>query len=489
MASILSRQKRTIYTRKLKGFWLEFSRNKIGLFGLAILVVFIFTAAFAQYLTPYDPLSQTPVAGKFAVPEWFRIFPAYQNLPPNIYEEFQLAIAPGPYNDIITFENNTATYNVTATQKTQAYITGYMNLSYLYDPPNNFEIVFRRTTQLNNARFSLELLIQRSNGTIYSIWDSYYRTDPKYETYPPLSSKNVTTLTTISSESGGEIAYRIGIKPWINIGSYIFEKGTYQLIFNMTFEPIQTGKQSWATMRIQEGHFKILGSIHGILGTEYGGTDLWTQLVYGARISLEIGLIAAAISISIGLLVGIVAGYLGGMVDEALMRVVDVMMCIPVLPILLALVQILSIRSIWYIIVLIAIFGWLGESRIVRSRVLSLREMPFVESAIASGGSKTYIMLRHILPNVIPVILAALVLSVPGAILTEASLSFLGFGDPSVPSWGRMLQRAWDYGAFSQMIWWWFLPPGIAIIIICVAFVFMGHAVDQVVNPRLRLRR
>jgi peptide/nickel transport system permease protein len=476
--------------RKIKGFWFEFSKNKIGLFGLALLIGFIVVAAFAPYLTPYDPLSQQPVAGKFAVPEWFRIFPEYQDFPPNIYKELQLSLLPGPYNNIMTFENNTALYNIMPTEKTQAYITVNCTIEYPYAPPNNFEIRFRRIAELVNAKYSLELFLQKPDGTTYSLWDSYYRFSQKTEINPPLSSKNASTLTTLSSEAGGEIAYRIGMDPWVNVASKIFDKkGTYQIMFNITVEPIQTGENSYARISIEEGYFKILGSIHGILGTEFAGTDLWTQLVYGARISLQIGLLAAFISIAIGLTVGIVSGYVGGMVDEALMRLVDVMLCIPTLPILLALVQVLRVRSIWYIIVLIAIFGWLGEARLVRSRVLSLREMPFVECAIASGGSKTYIMFRHILPNVVPVILASLVLSVPGAILTEASLSFLGFGDPTIPSWGRMLQRAWDYGAFSSLIWWWFLPPGIAIIIICVAFVFLGHAVDEIVNPKLRERR
>jgi len=158
-----------------------------------------------------------------------------------------------------------------------------------------------------------------------------------------------------------------------------------------------------------------------------------------------------------------------------------------VLPLLLALIFLFG-TSIWYMVLLIAVFGWLGLSRVVRSQVLYLREMSFVECAKASGASKFYIMFRHLIPNVFPITFASLVLSVPGAIITESVLSFLGFGDPRAATWGRMLNHAFGFGAFGRLAWWWILPPGLAITFICLSFVFIGHAVDEMVNPRLRRR-
>jgi peptide/nickel transport system permease protein len=211
--------------------------------------------------------------------------------------------------------------------------------------------------------------------------------------------------------------------------------------------------------------------------------------MYGIKISLAIGLVAAVTSSAIGVAVGVASGYVGGSFDEVMMRLVDILLCIPVLPLLMVLVYMYG-RNVWYIVLLIAVFGWQGLSRVVRSQVLSLREAPFVECATASGASRAYIMFRHLVPNVLPVVLADFVLSVPGAIMTEASLSFIGFGDPSTATWGREFNIMWTDGfAFVNFAWWWILPPGIAITVLCLAFVFLGHAVDEIVNPRLRRRR
>jgi ABC-type dipeptide/oligopeptide/nickel transport system permease subunit len=222
------------------------------------------------------------------------------------------------------------------------------------------------------------------------------------------------------------------------------------------------------------------------MGTDSTGSDAWTELIYGVRISLMVGVLAALIATFLGILYGVVAGYLGGFVDEFLMRVVDVLLCIPVLPILLVLTR-YFFANVFLVVVLIAIFGWQGLSRVIRSRVLTLKEMSFIESARASGASDTYLMIHHLIPNVLPIAMAAMVLAVPGAIITEAALSFLGFGDPNAPTWGRMLYNAYQLGGLRAP--WVWLPPGLAITVICIGFVFIGHSVDEIVNPRLRRRR
>lgn len=198
---------------------------------------------------------------------------------------------------------------------------------------------------------------------------------------------------------------------------------------------------------------------------------------------------AAAIATSLGVLVGVVAGYLGGAMDEVLMRFVDVLICLPALPILMVLVSLFG-RNVWYIVLIIAVFGWQGLSRMIRSQTLSIREMSFIECATASGASRSYIMFKHVVPNILPIALADMVLSIPGAIILEAALSFIGFGDPTTPTWGREFNLAFSEGSgFSQFIWWWVVPPGIAITSLCLAFVFISHAIDEIVNPRLRRRR
>jgi len=146
-------------------------------------------------------------------------------------------------------------------------------------------------------------------------------------------------------------------------------------------------------------------------------------------------------------------------------------------------------RNLFFIILFITLLSWMSLARVIRSQVLSIRELPFIESAKASGAKVWYILVRHIMPNVLPVAFITLIVSIPGAILLEAALSFLGWGDPTLVTWGRMLNYAMRFEGFSRLAWWWFLPPGIAMLLVCAAFIFLSHALDQVVNPRLRRRR
>jgi peptide/nickel transport system permease protein len=229
------------------------------------------------------------------------------------------------------------------------------------------------------------------------------------------------------------------------------------------------------------------GEYFGILGTTNWGADAWAQLIYGSRISLIIGILATGISTAVGVIVGMVAGYFGGKVDEVLMRVVDFLLVIPGLPLMMVLAAFLG-ASISNIIIVIAILGWTGTSRLIRSQVLAEKNKAYVESARAIGASDTYIMFRHILPNVTPILFANITLGVVGAILSEAGLSFLGLTDPEDPSWGRMLADARTGGAFTTGAWWVVLFPGLMITLLSLSFTFVGHTLDQVLNPRLRER-
>jgi peptide/nickel transport system permease protein len=222
-----------------------------------------------------------------------------------------------------------------------------------------------------------------------------------------------------------------------------------------------------------------------LLGTDDRGHDILSQTLLGSRIALLVGFLSAGFSISIGLVIGLVSGYYGGNVDAVLMRFTDVILVLPALPLLIVFAAMMS-PSIWNIIFIIAILGWGGVARVIRSEVLSLKERPFIDSARVTGASKSRIMFKHIAPNVFPYALLYMTFAISGAILFEAALSFIGLGDPSTISWGMMLNYVQHSNALEA--WWWLLPPGICITLVCLAFFLLGRAFDEIVNPRLRRR-
>ncbi len=233
---------------------------------------------------------------------------------------------------------------------------------------------------------------------------------------------------------------------------------------------------------------EIRGNYFGQLGAGQYGEDLWSQLLWGSRIALLVGLLSAAIATFVGLIVGLVSGYFGGLVDEVLMRVTDFFLVIPGLPLMIVLAAILSPG--WYNIVLvISLIGWTGTARLVRSQVLAERQRAYVEAARAIGASDLYIIFRHVLPNVTPLLFAQITLGVAGSILSEAGLAFLGLTHPHDVSWGRMLMQASQAGAYAEGAWWYVLFPGICIVLLALSFTLVGYAVDEILNPRLRVRR
>jgi peptide/nickel transport system permease protein len=243
-------------------------------------------------------------------------------------------------------------------------------------------------------------------------------------------------------------------------------------------------------------------SLTHLLGTDELGRDMLNLTVHGARISLTIGFLATFVTVAIGVVIGIVAGFVGGFTDSGLMRITDFFLVIPTFvlaliltPIIRELVgsaatEVVGIRmTLIVIVVVIGITSWSSTARIIRSQTLSLRERAFVDRSRVVGASNGHIMRRHILPNVINLIVANAVLVFAGAVLLETTLSFVGLGDPFQPSWGQILESARAVGAPGLGVWWYFGPPGVCIILVVLAFTLVGNALDDILNPKRRGRR
>ncbi|MFF2504801.1 ABC transporter permease [Streptomyces sp. NPDC058067] len=224
------------------------------------------------------------------------------------------------------------------------------------------------------------------------------------------------------------------------------------------------------------------------LGTDQFGRSVLALLVWGARVSLTVGLLAAFLCVAIGTVVGIVAGHFRGWYSTVLMRVTDWFLVMPTLVLAIALATVMS-RSLWTVILAIGVTTWPTTARLVRAQTLAVESRPYIERARALGGGHGHIMQRHVLPNVMPLVLAQTTLVISSAILTEATLAFLGLGDPTITSWGGMLQDAREAGAVSAGDWWYLAPPGLAIALVALAFTLCGRAVEAVLNPKLGVTR
>ncbi len=266
----------------------------------------------------------------------------------------------------------------------------------------------------------------------------------------------------------------------------------FSALFMAVFAPYLTPYAPSATIRDENKRAMTFATPaeHGPLGTDDAGHDIWSQLLFGSRISLTIGFLAGILSMIIGSLFGILAGYFGKWIDTLLMRMTDVLLVIPDIPLMLILVASvrqlnLPVSPITILILVIGLLYWTSTARLIRSQVLTIKERQFVARAKAIGAGHMHIITRHIVPQVMPLIVANTVLIVSTAILVESGLAFLGLGDPTQPSWGTMINFAFARNAVTNGAWWFYLPPGLAIVWVTLGCVLLGNVLEEILNPRL----
>lgn len=251
-------------------------------------------------------------------------------------------------------------------------------------------------------------------------------------------------------------------------------KGPY--LFNVTYYLFNKGDQ------VKDIEVILGGRVYGLMGTDDLRRDLSIGIFWGAPVALFVGLTVAISSVAIGMLYGLIAGYKGGKFDETLMRINDLVISLPTLVILILLATFIG-SSIFLITFFIVIFGWSGIARIARSLALQIKNLQYVEASKLMGERDIKVVLRHIVPQLLPLTFASIALAVPAAILTEATLSFIGLGDPSIPTWGSILHDANTRSAAARGLWWWILPPGFMIAAAGISFALIGRGMESVTNP------
>jgi len=443
----------------------EFLKSKIGIAGIGILLVLICISVFVVIVIPVDTFKEWNNPGswisypKVAIPGWVNLFLS-EKIP-----EHKILNAP-KINDVVS-EDMAITYH-------------QFGINFDYDDfPNDFIYEFSAKyvgtplLQMDVTRpdgIQLRLLsisLPNSNTeTIHS--ERIFSTDDMIKKNLYLQSNKFTfSLNNLSSE---DIVFSKTDKHEPLKGNYVFLVKMY-------------GDKS--ENQIPESRLIIGGKAFGIMGTDELRRDLVVGLLWGTPLALFIGLVVAIASVVMGLLYGVYAGYRGKKTDEVMMRFNDVIYALPALPFLIILSITIS-NSIFVLVGFLMVFGWVGVAKVSRSMSLQIKTRGYVEAANMMGQKDSKIVLRHILPQLLPYAFASIAISVPAAITTEAGLSFLGLGDPSFPTWGQILHDANVYGAASRGLWWWIAPPGIMIAITGLAFVFIGNALDAIVNPKLK---
>ena len=347
--------------------------------------------------------------------------------------------------------------------------------------PNDFMVTY--SAKYGGIQPAIQVDVLRPDGNEFQV---YFASLPSPQNESNEFSARIFSTDTLIADSlagySNLFAYTVDpTRPQVMIFSDTQEnkvlKGTY--VFRNTFylfDPNDTVLDSGVILG---------GKVYGIMGTDDLRHDLAIGILWGAPVALFIGLTVSVAAVLIGLLYGIVAGYKGNRTDEGLMRINDVFYSLPTLP-LLVILSVTIGRSIFLITGFLVIFGWVGMAKISRSLALQIRSLQYIEAAKLMGQSDSKIIFKHIIPQLLPLTFASIAIAVPSAILGEAALSFLGLGDPSIPTWGQILHDANSAGAVSRGLWWWIMPPGLMIAITGLAFVLIGNALDKIVNVRSR---
>ncbi|SMH71176.1 ABC transporter permease [Candidatus Nitrosotalea okcheonensis] len=449
-----------------RAVWKEFSHSKIGMTGVAILLI-LFTMSIVAFVTiPLDSFKtwNDPASWllypKSAQPAWVNYFQS-EKIPEH------LILSP------VQSSQQLGSVNV---------LTDSFAVNYQYDGfPSDF--IYQYAAKYSGSPL-LQITVTRPDGTDLQLVSTSLPFASNDSVYSSMifSTQNV-ILKNIADKRSNYAFSLDGLSSEKIIFSKLDEnkilKGLY--VFHVHLYDVSTKPV------LEKSRLILGGQVYGVMGTDELRRDLSIGLLWGTPLALFIGITVSIGSVVIGLIYGVYAGYKGSATDEVLMRFNDIIYAMPALPLLIILAVTIG-NSIFLMVGFLVIFGWVGIAKVSRSMAMQIKTLQYVEAAQLMGQKNYKIIFKHILPQLLPYAFASIAISVPGAITTEAGLSFLGLGDPTFPTWGQILHDASSYSAAARGMWWWIMPPGIMIAVTGLAFVFMGHAMDGIVNPKLRQR-
>ncbi|MGF7108132.1 ABC transporter permease [Treponema pedis] len=464
--------KRDSFDRFLE-FWSEFKKEKIGLVALCLFATLIILIIFEPLILPFREVNGN----------WHNIS----------YWEDNPASAPPVWSELFSSKKSARTEYIldpTITEENtpqfgQAKVYSF-TYNYKYDrPPNN--VVFR--AELNgNMIIGIEVI--RPDGSVID-----------FEAFQKGGMDNFhfrNTVLTDARSTMQQFAQSYGASPSSGSASpvvLLFSeanrtmyrdkkplRGEYIFKLIVPKDALNNPKN-----KIENPRVIIPGSVSGFLGTDINKRDVFSGIIAGLKWALFIGLIASIVSVFVGVIYGIISAYLGGYVDVSMMFIFEIFVSVPLIPVLIVTSSIFK-PSIWIIILSLIIFSWVGSVKTVRSMALQIKEETYIEAAKALGATKWRIIFKHITPLLLPYSFALMASSVPGAILTESSLSLLGLGDPTIVTWGQILHDAQVSGAALNGLWWWIIPPGLFIALMGMIFAFLGFAMDKILHPKLKTR-
>ena len=447
--------------------WKEFKRSKIGLVGLAILAILAGVSIVAITTIPLDTFKQWQNPSQWtsypraAMPSWTNFF-ASEKLPEHmILRDPEILVQTSDGIKVVT----------------HTYI-----FNYGYDDfPNDFMLNF--VTKYHATPPLLQLSVTRPDDNSFEL--------ARVSLPFAQTAEYLYTGTIFSTDS----LVKSGIANHLSKYSFPVDQSQPQVVIFSSTEKLSVLKGGYRisvafflfdnTDEVIDSNLIIGGKVYGLLGTDELRRDLSIGIVWGTPLALFIGVSVSSISVIIGMIYGVISGYKGRNTDEVMMRANDIIYALPALPVLILLAVAIG-KSIFLIVGYLIIFGWVGIAKVARSMALQIKNLQYIEAAELMGQSSTRIVLKHILPQLLPYTFASIAISVPGAIITEAGLSFLGLGDPTMPTWGQLLHDANVFGASARGLWWWIVPPGLMIALTGLAFVLIGTALDAIVNPKMK---